>query len=273
MNKGFDAAIVTSVPLGGGLSSSAALEVAFYTLLEELTNNPAKSKTEKAFACQKAEHEYALMPCGIMDQFVSIFGEKSQAVLIDCAVPEAHVIPINNPNLAILITNSNVKHKLTGSEYPERRNMCFEAAKKLGIPTLREAQMEDIEKTNFENETMLKRARHVVGEIDRTQKAAEALKNQDYEKFGTLMVESHNSLRDDFEVSCSELDQLVELALKCEGVFGSRMTGGGFGGCTVTLLKKEAVENTIQNISNGYKGKATFYVCEASEGARTFKIV
>ena len=120
LESGFDAAIVTSVPIGGGLSSSAALEVSFYTLLEELTGNLAGNKKDKALACQKAEHDYAGMPCGIMDQFVSIFGEKASAVLIDCKKVEAEVVPFDDPSVDVLITNSNVKHKLTGSEYPER---------------------------------------------------------------------------------------------------------------------------------------------------------
>ena len=120
LGSGFDAAIVTSVPIGGGLSSSAALEVSFYTLLEELTGNLAAKKKDKALACQKAEHDYAGMPCGIMDQFVSIFGEKASAVLIDCKKVEAEVVPFDDPSVDVLITNSNVKHKLTGSEYPER---------------------------------------------------------------------------------------------------------------------------------------------------------
>ena len=119
---------------------------------------------------------------------------------------------------------------------------------------------------------MFKRFRHVVTEIDRTTKAAELLEKQDYETFGKLMIESHNSLRDDYEVSCPELDQLVELALKCQGVYGSRMTGGGFGGCTVTLVKKEAVTNVIEAMKAGYSGKATFFVCEASDGARIHQL-
>jgi len=275
LESGFDAAIVTSVPIGGGLSSSAALEVSFYTLLEELTGNLAKSKKEKALACQKAEHDYAGMPCGIMDQFVSIFGEKSNAVLIDCKRVEAETIHFDDPNCNVLIINSNVKHKLTGSEYPERRAKCFEAAELLGISSLREATVAeiDINKDLFaQDDVMYRRFKHVVTENDRTERAADCLQAQDYDAFGKLMVESHNSLKNDFEVSCPELDQLVDLALKCEGVYGSRMTGGGFGGCTVTLVEREFTEKAIETIKNGYEGTATFYVCQASEGARSFTL-
>jgi len=274
IKDGFDAAFTTSVPLGGGLSSSAALEVATYTLLETLSSS-VNDKKSKALACQKAEHDYAGVPCGIMDQFVSIFGSKGQAVLIDCQSMEASTVPLDDPNCVILITNSNVKHELTGTEYSERRDQCYAAAKLLGIPSLRSAKVQDIpEKESLfgpDQAVMFKRFRHVVTEIDRTTKAGELLQNQDYDTFGKLMVDSHNSLRDDYEVSCPELDQLVELALKCPGVYGSRMTGGGFGGCTVTLVKKEAVDQVIQSIKSGYSGTATFYVCEAAEGARSYQ--
>jgi len=276
LESGFDAAIVTSVPIGGGLSSSAALEVSFYTLLEELTGNLAAKKKDKALACQKAEHDYAGMPCGIMDQFVSIFGEKASAVLIDCKKVEAEVVPFDDPSVDVLITNSNVKHKLTGSEYPERRAKCFEAASLLGIPSLREVSVEEIDLNKelfIQDDVMYRRFRHVVTENDRTERAADALQAQDYVTFGKLMVDSHNSLKTDFEVSCPELDQLVELALKCDGVYGSRMTGGGFGGCTVTLVEKDATKKVIESIKAGYKGTATFYVCQASSGARPFPLL
>ena len=183
------------MPLGGGLSSSAALEVAFYTLLEALTGTSVTDKKDKALACQKAEHDFAGVPCGIMDQFVSIFGQKSHAVLIDCKKIEAKPVPMDE---ALLITNSNVKHELTGSEYPERRAKCFEAAALLDIPSLREAKLEDIEakKALFvDDNVMYKRFRHVVSENNRTEEAAEALKRRDYATFGKLMVESHYSLK------------------------------------------------------------------------------
>lgn len=267
---GFDAAVVGSVPLGGGVSSSASLEVATYTFLEELTGERAVSDQKKALACQAAEHSHAGMPCGIMDQFISVMGKPGSAVLIDCGALDAKMVPLSDPSLAVLIANSNVKHQLTGSEYPARRAACLDSAKLLDRPSLREVSMEMLEENRdkFSEEETFRRVRHVVSEISRTQEAAKSLERGDYEAFGRMMVESHNSLRDDFEVSCSELDQLVDAAVEVPGVFGSRMTGGGFGGCTVTLLKQESVQSCIDHMSEKYSGTATFYVCKPSEGAR-----
>ncbi|XP_064614727.1 galactokinase-like [Liolophura sinensis] len=267
--KSFDAVIISSVPVGGGVSSSAALEVATYTFLDQLNPNGPVSLTKKALACQKAEHDFANMPCGIMDQFISLMGKKGHALLIDCRSLESRLVPLKDPNVVVMVTNSNVRHTLTGSEYPSRRKHCEKAAEILGKKSLREATMADVEafKDEFDEE-MLRRIRHVITEIQRTEQAANALEAGDYNKFGKLMVESHNSLRDDYEVSCSELDELVVAAMEVEGVYGSRMTGGGFGGCTVTLLKKSAVDKAIKHIQNRYSGKETFYICPPSDGAR-----
>ncbi|CAG2068761.1 unnamed protein product, partial [Timema podura] len=231
-------------------------------------------QTCKALACQKAEHEFAGMPCGIMDQFVSVLAKQGHALLIDCRSLTHTLVPLKDPNIVILITNSHVKHELTGSEYPTRRRQCEEAAMALGKKSLRDADIQDLERLQSKpiDETMLRRARHVIGEIARTERAADALKSGDYEAFGELMVESHISLRDDYEVSCPELDQLVELALVVPGVLGSRMTGGGFGGCTVTLLRNEAVNDAIANMETNYKGKASFYIVTASDGARELSV-
>ncbi|XP_071319579.1 galactokinase isoform X2 [Trachinotus anak] len=234
---GFRAVIASSVPLGGGLSSSASLEVALYTFLQQLKPDDG-DKVSKALACQQAEHTHAGVPCGIMDQFVSVLGREGHALLIDCRSLEATAIPLADPSLVILITNSNVKHSLTGK-----------AKHRLDDVTYR-------------------RARHVIEEIERTAQAAETLKRGAYKEFGKLMVESHNSLRDLYEVSCSELDELVSAAMEVEGVFGSRMTGGGFGGCTVTLMQADAVDRTILHIKERYSGTPTFYVTTPSEGAR-----
>ncbi|CAG9863358.1 unnamed protein product [Phyllotreta striolata] len=267
----FKAVVHTSVPIGGGLSSSASLEVATYIFLDQLmgVQQEATQLTKKALACQKAEHDYAGMPCGIMDQFISFMGNKDHALLIDCRHLTSSLIPLNDDNVIILITNSNVKHQLTGSEYPTRRKQCEEAAMILKKVSLRDANLDDIkylESINT-NAEIIARARHVITEIRRTAEAAEMLKQSNFVKFGKLMTESHASLRDDYQVSCPELDSLVELALEVEGVLGSRMTGGGFGGCTVTLVYSKSVDNVIQNIQDKYKGQATFYVCKPSPGA------
>lgn len=274
LESGFDAAIVTSVPLGGGLSSSASLSVSFYTFLEALTGSKAASLQAKALACQKAEHNFAGLPCGIMDQFVSVMGQKDRAVLIDCRSMETDTVRLDDPKLAVLVTNSNVKHELTGSEYSSRQQICVEAAKLLGKKSLRDATLEEVEahKASFKSEEMYRRVRHVVTEIPRTEDAAVALNNEDYTLFGKLMVDSHVSLRDDYEVSCPELDQLVDIAIKVDGVYGSRMTGGGFGGCTVTLVKKEAAEATMSSIKNGYSGTPTFFICTPSDGAKIIQL-
>lgn len=266
----FQAVIHSSVPTGGGLSSSAALEVATYTFLDALTGTKGISLNEKALACQKAEHQYAGMPCGIMDQFISMMGKEGNALLIDCRNLTSELIPLNDPQIVVLVTNSNVKHELTGSEYPTRRKHCQEAALLLKKISLRDANEDDIEylQSIETDETLVKRARHVITEIERTVQAAEALKHRNYQRFGRLMVESHNSLRDDYAVSCPELDSLVELALQVEGVLGSRMTGGGFGGCTVTLVYSHAVNEVIENIRKNYKGNPVFYICKASDGAK-----
>ncbi|XP_060080747.1 galactokinase-like [Ylistrum balloti] len=270
----FNAVIITSVPIGGGVSSSASIEVATYTFLEGVTGTFGQlDKKDKALACQKAEHEFPGMPCGIMDQFISVMGEKDNALLIDCRSIESRLVAMKDPSVVVLVTNSNVKHELTGTEYPTRRRQCELTAKLLNKKSLREANEEDLQELKDKvDDEHFRRARHVIGEIRRTEEAATALENGDYDKFGKLMVESHNALRDDYEVSCPELDQLVKAAMEVEGVYGSRMTGGGFGGCTVTLVKKNEVDKAMEHIQKCYSGKATFYVCAAAEGARLISV-
>jgi len=269
----FDAVITSSVPIGGGVSSSASLEVATHTFLEQLGAAGEFSDVDKILRCQKAEHTFANMPCGIMDQFISVKGKAGHAVLIDCRSQEGRLVPMSDPNVVVLVTNSNVKHELTGSEYPTRRRQCEEAAKLFGVPSLRDASEKDLEaKKDAMSEEDYKRVRHVITEIKRTDEAASALSSGEYTTFGDLMLASHISLRDDYEVSCKELDQLVDFAMemKAEGVFGSRMTGGGFGGCTVTLVKASAVDKVIEHIAAKYSAggnTATFYVCPPSDGS------
>ncbi|XP_061612200.1 galactokinase isoform X3 [Phyllopteryx taeniolatus] len=229
----------------------------------------------KAIACQQAEHTHAGVPCGIMDQLVSVLGMEGHALLIDCRSLESIPVPLTDPGLVFLITNSNVKHSLASSEYALRRAQCEKAASILRKPSLRDATMNDLEAQESRaqlDDVTYRRACHVIGEICRTLKAAESLKRGAYQEFGKLMVESHNSLRDLYEVSCKDLDDLVCAAMEVEGVFGSRMTGGGFGGCTITLLKAHAIDRTIQNIQERYSGTPTFYVATPSEGARALKL-
>uniref|UniRef100_U5EZ50 Putative galactitol metabolic process n=1 Tax=Corethrella appendiculata TaxID=1370023 RepID=U5EZ50_9DIPT len=271
---GFNAVIMSNVPVGGGLSSSAALEVATLKFLELITKYTHEKLSDKALICQKAEHTFADMPCGIMDQLISVMGKERNALLINCQNLETSQIPFETNDLAVLICNSNVKHELSSSEYPTRRKQCNQALKLMGLKSYKDATLGDLEALENCDELLLRRARHVITEIKRTVEAASALKQGDFVKMGKLMTESHLSLRDDFQVSCYELDILVDAANNSSGVLGSRMTGGGFGGCTVILLYKNNINSTIKTMDAVYssktdgKNKANFYVCEPSEGAR-----
>ncbi|XP_054715032.1 galactokinase-like [Uloborus diversus] len=270
---GFDAFVATTVPVGGGLSSSAALEVATYTFLEGLSSETISlSLADKALVCQKAEHEFAGTPCGIMDQFISFMGKKDHALLLDCRSLEYRLINFKNPSVTVLITNTNVHHKLAESQYSNRKKQCEKAAEILGKSSLRDVTVQDLEshKTELGDEIYF-RALHVVTEIERTVQASKALQEEDFVQFGRLMKESHYSLRDNYEVSCPELDIVVNAALECKGVFGSRMTGGGFGGCTVTLVETESVKDTMNSIQGKYQ-RATFYVCRPGDGAKMIPI-
>ncbi|MEM6750784.1 MAG: galactokinase, partial [Planctomycetota bacterium] len=231
---GFDAMLHSTVPAGGGLSSSASLEVATLTLIEALTGR-AMDPVDRALIAQKAEHEFAGVPCGIMDQFASSLGRAGHALCIDCRDRTARHVPLDDPGVAVLIINSNVKHQLTGGEYAERRAQCEAAAKALGVPALRDAGAAMLKAARGDlDPVVFQRARHVIDENQRTLDCVRALGARDYPAVGDLMFASHASLRDDFAVSTPELDKLVALAEaeRDAGVIGSRMTGGGFGGCT-----------------------------------------
>ncbi|XP_077296940.1 galactokinase-like [Arctopsyche grandis] len=271
--KGFNMTICSSVPLGGGVSSSASVEVATFTFLECLTSTTAKPK-DKALICQRAEHEFAGMPCGIMDQFISTMGKENHALLIDCMSLKSHLIPIKNEDIIFLITNSNVKHKLSGSEYPQRRAQCQNAATLLGESSLRSVELHELDALrNLKvDKGTINRAEHVISEIKRTLEAATALQENDFKKLGKLINESHNSLRDLFEVSCPELDSLVDIVRGCDGVLGSRMVGGGFGGCTITLVHQNSVDKVMESITEKYAGTPTFYICKPSNGARVLSL-
>ena len=276
----FNAVINSNVPLGGGLSSSASLEVAVATLMEELSGHKF-GKEEKSLLCQKAEHVFAHMACGIMDQFISALGQKDCAMLLDCRSQVPEMVPMSDPSVSVLITNSNVKHQLSGSEYPERRKDCEKVAKLLGHELLRDVTMDELlasqDKILAEDdgERLFKRARHAVGEDGRTLKMKEALISGDWATVGAQMYASHESLRDDYEVSCKEIDALVEIARKIGpegGVIGSRITGGGFGGCTVSLVKTDKADEIAATIAREYKSQigkdATIFVTRPAQGAR-----
>jgi galactokinase len=266
--------IDSSVPVGGGLSSSAALEVATATLIEAVCGT-SLDPVDKARLCQKAEHVYAGMPCGIMDQFSSTLGEAGKLLLIDCRSETAKLVPLDDPNVAVLVINSNVKHELTGSEYSDRRAQCEQAAALLGVTALRDVTTQQLEAQQSKlSEVLYRRAKHVVGENERTVRAAEALRAGNWPLVGDLMYASHASLRDDYEVSCPELDILVELAQALGsqgGVIGARMTGGGFGGCIVALVRSGRESAVAEQIGQEYQQRtgiaASAFVTKPARGA------
>ncbi|MCA9152478.1 MAG: galactokinase, partial [Planctomycetales bacterium] len=267
-------AIFSTVPLGGGLSSSAALEVATATLCEAISGQTLP-QLEKVQLCQQAEHQYAQVPCGIMDQSAVTRAVKNHLLLLDCRSLEIELIPLTDPAQQIMIINSNVKHELGSSEYAARRRECEAAAQALGVTSLRDASLSQLEAATAQMTDVVKRrARHIITEIQRTQDTANALRSRDWKLAGELMYASHASLRDDYEVSCRELDLLVELATELgetRGVYGSRMTGGGFGGCTVSLVDANAVDDVATTIGAAYQQATalvpTIFVTRPATGA------
>jgi galactokinase len=254
--SGFQALVGSDVPVGGGLSSSAALEVAAATLLETMTGD-ALEPVVKALLCQKAEHEYAGVPCGIMDQFASVMCRADHLMLLDCRSQTIEQIPFTDPAITVLIVNSDVTRELAGGEYGERRAECEAAARALGVASLRDATLEKLKSARSRMVPVtMKRARHAIGEIARTVEAAQAIRGGDWPHVGQLMYASHDSLRDDYEVSCRELNVLVEAAQEigaAGGVIGSRMTGGGFGGCTVSLVETAKAGEVAGRIADLYR--------------------
>jgi galactokinase len=276
--SGFDAVIESTLPLGGGLASSAALEVATATLLESMAGQ-ALDPLEKALLCQQAEHDFAGVPCGIMDQFTSILAQANHAVLLDCRSRTTTSVPMTDPAVTVLVINTNVRHKLAESEYAKRRSQCEAAAIALKVKSLRDATPLALEAARRQMELVVfRRARHVVSENDRTVQAAQAIQNSDWPTVGRLMYASHASLRDDYEVSCPELDTVVEMAQAMGpdgGIIGCRMTGGGFGGCAVSLVRTEAVQRITRSLDTAYEKKtgrqASIFSSRPAAGARVLK--
>lgn len=275
MDCGLDIVLNGNIPNGSGLSSSASLEVLTGYYLKDLYGFDV-TNIDLAKIGQYSENNFNGMNCGIMDQFASAMGKKDHAIFLDTADLSYEYAPLVLDGAKIVVTNSNVKHSLVNSEYNVRRSECEKALKELqtvvkinGLGDLTEEQFE-ANKSAIKDEVCVKRAKHAVYENQRTIRAVEALKNNDLKLFGELMNASHVSLRDDYQVSCDEIDVLVEEAWKIEGVIGSRITGGGFGGCTVSIVKDEAVENFKEKVGAAYKervGKqADFYVVEIGNG-------
>ena len=275
--RGADILIDSEVPIGGGLSSSAALEVSAGTALAAIAGARIDPE-DLALAAQKAEHEFVGANVGIMDQFAATFGRKGHALLIDCRSRGMKQIPLGNLNAVIVVCNTNVKHELASSAYNQRRAECEQGVELLRrslphIRTLRDVSVEDFEA--YENELpdpVRRRCRHVVTENDRTVRAADALERGDRAQLGKLMYQSHESLRTDYRVSCPELDLMVEIASRHDGVFGARMTGGGFGGCTINIVRADELNNFTQTVAAKYHAatriEPDIYVVKADDGAR-----
>jgi len=247
-----DVLVTSSVPPGGGLSSSAALETATALVLEQASGRAVDPVT-RALACQRAEHRWAGVPCGLMDQLASSCGVEGHALLIDCA--ESRVTPVPLPaqdQAVVLVVNSGVHHELAAGEYARRRAACEAAARRLGVPSLRAIESIDAVDWSRLDEEQSRCVRHVVSENGRVIAAVGALRAGDLAGFGRLMLDSHGSLRDDYRVSCRELDAIVEIAAGTEGVFGGRMTGGGFGGCAVVLATPVATGELRQRLPRVY---------------------
>ena len=272
---GWEGVVFGDVPLGAGLSSSAAFEVASaYTLclLNEISLDPA----QEALLCQRAENRFVGVQCGIMDQFISALGKKDHALLIDCRDLSYRYVPLDGERGSVVVCNSGVRRGLVDSEYNTRRRQCEEGVQLLsqaipGIKALRDVSVKAFEAhQKLLPEIVQKRCRHVVAENQRVLDAVHALENGDVEKMGRLMDASHASLRDDFEVSRDELDILADLAHAFEGVLGARLTGAGFGGCTVNLVQCDAVEAFVRQITEAYRQKTGLlletYVCAIAPG-------
>jgi galactokinase len=266
--------ILSDIPIGSGLSSSAALETAAGYAYLSLAQHPI-DLVQLALACQEAENEFVGTRCGIMDQYAACMGRDGSALLLDCRSLECRYAPL--PQLAeIVIINTMVEHELAGSEYNARRAQCEQAVAKISerhreVTALRDVSLELLEsEKQFLPAATYRRARHVVTENQRVLDAFAALEQQNFERFGELMVRSHMSLKDDYEVSCPELDIIVEHATKLEGVYGARMTGGGFGGCAVALVERSRVQPVSASIEAAYRDATgmtpEIYVCRAVGG-------
>ncbi|MBD5183102.1 MAG: galactokinase [Bacteroidales bacterium] len=270
--EGFDAVFAGNIPLGAGLSSSAALESCFAFALNDLFNGNSIDKFELARIGQSTEHNYCGVNCGIMDQFASVFGKKGHLIRLDCRSLEYEYFPFHPEGYSLVLVDSVVKHELADSPYNKRRESCERVAKRLGVETLRDATMEmlDAVRSDISAEDYF-RAKFVIEEKERVLAVCDALVEGDYDTVGKMMYETHRGLSKDYEVSCEELDFLNDLAKEC-GVTGSRIMGGGFGGCTINLVKNELLPHFIEEAKTRFNEKyghePKIYEVVISDGAR-----
>ena len=274
--EGFDAVFAGDVPLGAGLSSSAALESCFAYALNDLYNDNTIDKFELARIGQSTEHNYCGVNCGIMDQFASVFGRKDHLMRLDCRSMEFEYFPFSPKDHCLVLVDSRVKHELADSPYNKRRASCERVSKRLGIETLRDATMEmlDAVKSDITAEDYF-RAKFVIEEKDRVLAVCDALNRGDYETVGRCMYETHAGLSKDYEVSCEELDFLNDVAREC-GVTGSRIMGGGFGGCTINLVKNDLKDKFIETAKTRFNERfghePKIYDVVISDGARRVEV-
>ena len=276
IEKGYDILFWGNVPAGAGLSSSAAMEVVTAFAFNEILGTNY-DRTELAKIGQASEHEFAGVMCGIMDQFASSQGKKDHAIYLNCDTLEFDLVPVQLDGIKVVVSNTHSPHHLDSGAYNDRVRQCQLAVEQISavrpIKNLAELSQTDFEQVEsaITDPIAYRRARHVVGEVQRTKDAVEALQKGDIITFGELMTQSHISLRDDYEVTGLQLDSLAEAAWKVEGVLGSRMTGGGFGGCTVSLVRDEAIPAFIEQVGKEYTEKtglkADFYIAEIGDGA------
>ena len=276
IEQGYDLLFWGNVPAGAGLSSSAAMEVVTAFAFNELLGT-GYDRTELAKMGQAAEHEFAGVMCGIMDQFASAQGKQDHAIYLNCDTLAFDLVPVKLEGIKVVVSNTHSPHHLDSGAYNDRVRQCQLAVQQISavrpIKNLAELSQADFEQVEYAitDEVAHRRARHVVGEVQRTKDAVEALQQGNIELFGKLMTQSHISLRDDYEVTGLQLDSLAEAAWKVEGVLGSRMTGGGFGGCTVSLVRDEVIPTFIEQVGAEYTEKtglkADFYIAEIGDGA------
>ena len=275
--SGYDLLFEGNVPIGAGLSSSASIEVVTAYAFNDMLSL-GMDRTQLARIAQQAEHTYAGVNCGIMDQFVSANGKKDHAIFLNCDTLEFDYVPLHLDNVSIVLTNSHSPHKLDAGTYNRRVQECEEAVRIISrskpirqLADLTVSGFREIQDT-ITDPVILRRARHVVTEIQRTRDAVRALKDNDLTAFGQLMNQSHQSLRDYYEVTGLELDTLAETAWQVSGVIGSRMTGGGFGGCTVSLVRNDAIDDFKRTVGNTYRQatglQAEFYMAHTGDGVR-----
>lgn len=270
--ENFNLVFSGDIPIGAGLSSSAALENSVVYALNKLFDLEF-SRKEMIFISQKAEHNFVGVKCGIMDQYASMFGEKDTAILLDCDSLEAKTVKLNLQDYSLLLINTNVKHSLAESAYNKRRKSCEKVASKLDFNSLREVSLKKLHSIkNSISESDYQKALYVIQENNRVLQAFEAIKQNNITGLGELLFASHNGLQNQYEVSCEELDFLIEFAKNSNAVIGARMMGGGFGGCTINIVKTKLLEGLKKDIANVYKqnfnNDCSFYKVNLSDGTK-----